>query len=135
MLTRSFQSWSLFLLSLVACGGTVTSNTTDGGDDDGKSAMKSDASSPGSDARPSDSSPGDTSMGESCLSMCEAKAASCGAPADSATKDCAAICMHTPTPTQLSCLESSSCSTLASAFESNGTVCGIGEPTDAGSHD
>jgi hypothetical protein len=69
----------------------------------------------------------DASLPSACLSICEAKATSCGAPSGAGPADCAAMCAASPTPAQLTCIQSSSCKSLAAAFEDAGTVCGIGQ--------
>ena len=54
----------------------------------------------------------------------------CGA---STGSECVALCASSPTKSQLECLKASSCSTLLSALEGRGTICGIAAPTeDAG---
>jgi hypothetical protein len=78
----------------------------------------------------------------SCLSTCETKGASCGAPASETTTDCKQVCENEnavpPTASQISCIESADCDTLEDAFKTTGTVCGIGlggEAIDAGPPD
>jgi hypothetical protein len=45
---------------------------------------------------------------------------------------CEMLCADSPTPSPLSCIESSTCASLASSFEKTGTACGIGT-ADGGS--
>jgi hypothetical protein len=61
-----------------------------------------------------------------CASFCETKAEGCGAPTTAATNDCEALCAQSPTPGQISCIDTSDCDALKNAFDQTGTVCGIG---------
>jgi hypothetical protein len=130
-----------FVFTLAACGGVEISNHPDeaGTKEDHQAAPSDGASGPGAkdasgpseanravpDAALPEASPSD------CMSLCEAKAASCGAPSGESTMDCETICGKSPTPSQISCLESSTCESLAAAFENTGTACGVGV-TDGG---
>jgi hypothetical protein len=64
--------------------------------------------------------------GIDCLSLCQTKAASCNAPSSQAMTVCEALCGRSPTPSQLSCIQSSDCASLENAFDTTGTLCGIG---------
>ncbi len=132
------------LLLLAGCGGqTLSGSATDSGASD---ARQEDSASTGpNDATPSqtEGDSGTSSVGPSdavaapldaalpfsgCVSVCEAKAAACGAPSGAAAMDCQAMCAASPTSEQLACIQSGSCADLAAAFEDAGTVCGIGQP-------
>jgi hypothetical protein len=130
------------VLVLAACGGVESTGHPEeaGTSDDHHAAPSSEASGPGakdssgpSDANQAvpDSAPQDTSPSDSCVSVCLAKAASCGAPSAAAMMDCDTVCGESPTPSQIACLESSSCASLAASFEKTGTACGVGV-TDGG---
>jgi hypothetical protein len=62
---------------------------------------------------------------EVCVSSCESKAGSCGAPRDAATAGCASVCAAAPTERQLSCLQASSCTYLKGAYKNGQAFCGI----------
>jgi hypothetical protein len=100
---------STFLL--VHCGGSVVNalTKTDSGTQDGPA---SDGTSTGSDA-------GD------CASVCQARATSCGEPASAAAASCAPFCAQSPNSSELSCIQSTSCADLATAFTQQHVVCGV----------
>jgi hypothetical protein len=132
---------SLFVLA--ACGGAEVSNPPDeaGTNEDHHATPSDDASGLGAkdasgpseanQAVPDVATPPEASPVGDCVPLCEAKAASCGAPSGESTMDCETICGKSPTPSQISCLESSTCESLAAAFEKTGTACGVGV-TDGG---
>jgi hypothetical protein len=60
-----------------------------------------------------------------CSSRCVLKATTCGAPSSSAQSECDAICSHSPSESDISCLEGTSCSTLISSFQSGMAVCNL----------
>jgi hypothetical protein len=136
-----------FVLVLAGCGGqTLSANPVDSGASDARQADDSAAAGP-NDATPLqvDDDTGTSSVGPNdataveldaslpeastgdCLSICETKGASCGAPSSAVVPDCLEMCNESPTPAQLACIQSSSCSSLAAGFENDGTVCGIGQ--------
>jgi hypothetical protein len=130
------------VLTLAACGGVESTSHPEeaGTNDDHRAAPSNDASGPiAKDASgPSDvnqavpdSALQEASTSNDCMSLCEAKAASCGAPSGEATMDCETVCGKSPTPSQIECLETSTCESLAASFEKTGTACGVGV-TDGG---
>jgi hypothetical protein len=127
------------LAMLAACNGQTLVEPGDAGPSDARADTvargASDATPETDDSGlaytgPSDATPVqaqlDASLPSDCVSICEAKATSCGAPSGAGPTDCAAMCAASPTPAQLTCIQSSSCNSLAAAFEDAGTVCGIG---------
>jgi hypothetical protein len=133
-----------FFLFLAGCGGqTLSPNPADSGASDARQDDDSATVGP-NDATPQqvEDAAGTSSVGSSdampvaldaslsasgCLSICEAKAAACGAPSGAAAMDCQAMCAESPTSEQLACIQTRTCSSLAAAFEDAGTVCGIGQ--------
>jgi hypothetical protein len=142
ILDRRFSACA-FVLVLAGCGGqTLSANPADSGASDSRQADDPAAAGP-NDATPLqvDDDTGTSSVGPSdatpveldaslpvsgCLSICETKAASCGAPSGAAAMDCQAMCAESPTSEQIACIQTRTCSSLAAAFEDAGTVCGIG---------
>jgi len=127
-------------LMLAACNGQTLVEPGDAGPSDARAdilTMGANDATPETDdsglvdADPNDATPVqvqlDASLPNDCLSICEAKATSCGAPSGAGPTDCAAMCAASPTPAQLTCIQSSGCNSLAAAFEDAGTVCGIGQ--------
>ncbi len=143
ILDRRFPACA-FVLVLAGCGGqTLSATPVDSGTGDSRPADDSAAAGP-NDATPLqvDDDTGTSSVGPSdatpveldaslpvsgCLSICETKGGSCGAPSSAVASDCMNICAESPTAAQLACIQSSSCSSLAAGFENDGTVCGIGQ--------
>lgn len=138
--TRAFLC--SLLLAVVACGGqTISEAPADSGpgeahqdSPDAASTATTEPDDSGTiNVGPNDATPVqpmtvDASVPSSdCLSICEGKAAACGAPSGPAEMDCTAMCAASPSPAQLACIQSGSCANLAATFEDAGTVCGIGQ--------
>jgi hypothetical protein len=70
---------------------------------------------------------GDTDGGASgdCATVCQGRATSCGEPASDATASCAEFCAMSPTSTQLTCIQATSCDDLANDFAQSHYVCGV----------
>lgn len=83
-------------------------------------ACSSSTTGSGGSSSSSGGSSGTSPLAANCESRCEAKATECKDPNPSET--CASICAKKPTEEQATCLENSTCDTLASST----TPCGIG---------
>lgn len=90
-------------------------------------ACSSSTTGSGNASSSSSSSGGTTALAANCESRCEAKATECKAPDPAET--CASICAKQPTESQATCLENSSCDTLASSA----APCGIGTSSSSSS--